>query len=105
MKIDKDIFIAYIKQTTGIDLIAEYKFHKTRKWRFDFVNLEHKLAIECDGAVWANGRHTRGSGYVGDMEKFNQAALYGFRVMKFQPKEMLTLSTAELIKNSCNTNN
>jgi very-short-patch-repair endonuclease len=105
MKIEKDIFIAYIKQTVNINLIAEYKFHKTRKWRFDFVCLEHKLAIECDGAVWANGRHTRGSGYVGDMEKFNQAALYGFRVLKFQPKEMLTLQTAELIKECCTNNN
>ena len=101
MKVDKYVFIAYIKQTVGIDLISEYKFHHTRRWRFDFVNLENKLAIECDGGVWANGRHTRGSGYIGDMEKFNQAALYGFRVLKFLPNEMLKLETAELIAKCC----
>lgn len=101
MIINNDIFIAYIKQETGIILVSEYKFHDTRKWRFDFASLEHKIAIECDGAVWSNGRHTRGSGYVGDMEKFNQAALYGFRVLKFQPKEMLTKNTAEIIKKAC----
>lgn len=77
----------------------EYKFHKTRKWRFDLAwplteiwrNVRHVetgsgVAIEIDGAVWTQGRHTRGSGYVKDMEKLNAAAELGWRVFRYSPQ-------------------
>ena len=61
----------------------EYRFHPTRKWRFDFAWPERRLACECEGATWVNGRHTRGAGYQNDCEKYNQAALTGWRVLRF----------------------
>ncbi|AUL97471.1 hypothetical protein FORC54_3326 [Vibrio vulnificus] len=36
-----------------------------------------------EGGTWANGRHTRGKGYAADCEKYNVAALEGWRVLRF----------------------
>lgn len=36
------------------------------------------------------GRHTRGSGFVKDMEKYNAAGLLGWRVFRFTPKQLKT---------------
>lgn len=69
------------------ELTAEYKFHPNRKWRFDYVMLDKMLAIEIEGGAWTGGRHTRGSGFVKDMEKYNAAAELGYRILRFTPAE------------------
>lgn len=78
--------------------LPEYRFDPSRKWRFDYAWPKDRVALEVDGAVWVQGRHTRGSGYVKDMEKFNAAAALGWQVLKVQPKELLTMKTIELIR-------
>ena len=77
---------------------TEYVFHKTRKWRFDFAWPEHKVALEVEGGAFAYGRHTRPSGFKKDMEKYNQACLYGWRVFRTLPENLCTLDLAELLK-------
>jgi len=62
---------------------SEYRFHPTRKWRFDFAFPDKKVAIECEGGVWTGGRHTSGSGYVGDTQKYNEAVILGWRVLRY----------------------
>ena len=59
-----------------------------RKWRFDyFFEWEGKrVAVECEGGVWSGGRHTRGGGYVGDMEKYMAAASVGVVVLRVTPE-------------------
>lgn len=64
----------------------EYKFHATRKWRFDFADPENKVAVEIDGGVFAGGRHTRGVGFRADCEKINAAAVLGWRVLRYVDK-------------------
>ena len=78
----------------------EYGFHATRKWRFDMAWDYHvfRLALEIEGGVWTGGRHTSGAGFVKDMEKYNEAAAIGWRVIRVQPKFLLTKDTALLIK-------
>ena len=63
--------------------IEEYQFHAPRRWRFDFAWIERKVACEIEGGTWAKGRHTRGIGYRNDCEKYNQATLDGWRVLRF----------------------
>jgi len=60
----------------------EYRFDPSRRWRFDFAYPDKKIAIECEGGIWANGRHNRGSGYVKDCEKYNTAAVLGWRIIR-----------------------
>ena len=62
--------------------VREFRFHPTRKWRFDFAWPENRISLEIDGATWTGGRHTRGSGYEADAEKLNEAAVLGWRVFR-----------------------
>lgn len=54
-----------------------------RKWRFDFFCDPHKLAVEVEGGTFRGGRHSRGTGMLYDMEKYNTATLCGIRVLRF----------------------
>jgi hypothetical protein len=68
---------------------AEYEFHATRKWRFDFAFLEpHWLAVEIDGGGWVQGRHSRGKGMRDDCEKLCEAICAGWRVMRVVPEQI-----------------
>lgn len=67
----------------------EFRFDPERRWRFDFAWPEYRLAVEVEGAVWAQGRHTRGSGYVKDLEKYNSAAKAGWLVLRFTTEQVL----------------
>lgn len=69
--------------------VEEYKFHPTRKFRFDFAWVEGKVAIEVDGGIWrgAAGGHTSGTGKMRDMEKDMLAQLDGWQVYRFAPNE------------------
>ena len=70
-------------QAIGQDFERELRFHPPRRWRFDFAIPDLKIAIECEGGTWTNGRHTRGAGFERDCEKYNQAAIDGWRVLRF----------------------
>ena len=63
----------------------EYRFHPTRRWRFDFAWPEHKLAVEVEGGLWIRGRHNRAKGYESDLQKYNEATLLGWRLLRFSP--------------------
>ena len=68
---------------------TEYKFHPHRRWRFDYANPELKIAVEQEGGVWISGRHNRGKGFLGDMEKYNAAIVMGWRVLRYPPDKMM----------------
>lgn len=63
--------------------VAEHRYHPTRKWRFDFAWPDRLVAVEIEGGAWTGGRHTRGSGFVKDCDKYNAAALLGWRVLRY----------------------
>jgi very-short-patch-repair endonuclease len=65
----------------------EWKFHPTRKWRFDFGWPEQKVAVEIEGGIWNQGAHVRAIHYMSDMEKYNAAAKLGWRVFRFTPQQ------------------
>jgi very-short-patch-repair endonuclease len=65
----------------GIKFEKEFKFHPTRRWRFDFL-LEGNIALEVEGATWSGGRHTRGSGFEKDAEKYAHALILGYKVLR-----------------------
>ena len=67
--------------------VAEHRFHPTRRWRFDWAFLDRLVALEVEGGVWQQGRHTRGSGFVKDIEKYNAAAALGWRIIRALPRK------------------
>jgi very-short-patch-repair endonuclease len=67
---------------------AEFRFHPTRRWRFDWAFRAESLAVEIEGGAWVGGRHTRGAGYVKDLEKYNCATLLGWRILRFTPQQV-----------------
>ena len=78
--------------------LTEHRFHPIRKWRFDYAWPEHRIALEVEGGVWVGGRHTSGAGFVKDMEKYNEAACVGWRIIRCQPRELCSIKTVDNIK-------
>lgn len=80
----------------------EYQFAAPRKWRFDFMlwndSPERAIGIEIEGGAFSRGRHTRGVGFINDMEKYNHAALLGWRVLRFTPDQVLKGEAIAFIK-------
>jgi very-short-patch-repair endonuclease len=64
----------------------EYPFAQLlgRRWRADFAYpAPIMLLIEVEGGTYSGGRHTTGSGYRKDAEKYNTASLMGYTVLRF----------------------
>ena len=100
---NSQIIARILATQSGVEWVQEYKFHPSRKWRFDYANDRLKIAIEVEGSVFTNGRHTRGTGFIADMEKYNQAVLLGWSLLRFTPDQMRKTATYELIRNLINT--
>lgn len=62
--------------------VREFKFHPTRKWRFDLAHPGHWIAVEVEGGVWRGGRHTSGVGFTADCEKYAEALIAGWAVLR-----------------------
>lgn len=66
----------------------EFKFHPTRRWKFDFYWPDIKVACEVEGGVWIRGRHNRPQGFISDCEKYSEAALMGICVIRVTEKHI-----------------
>lgn len=60
----------------------EYRFHHVRRWRFDLAWPELMVAAEVEGGTWSKGRHVRGGGFEKDCEKYAEALLLGWKVLR-----------------------
>mgnify|MGYP003628050189 FL=1 len=76
--------------------VAEHRFAAPRRWRFDWAWPEDMLALEVDGGVWTRGRHTRGAGFLRDIEKLNAAAIAGWSVLRTTPDHVQTQGLADV---------
>jgi len=83
----------------GLHFAKEQRFCE-RMWRFDYVLYRHedakdaelsclRIAVEIEGGIWMRGRHTRGKGYQSDLDKYNEATMRGFRVLRFSTEDVL----------------
>lgn len=90
------------KNVFPISLILEkeFRFHDKRRWKFDFAMPDLKIAIEIEGGVYTNGRHTRGVGYEKDCEKYNTALLHGWKVFRLT-SSLCNLESVQSIVNYC----
>jgi very-short-patch-repair endonuclease len=91
-------FLYYWRAINGPPLTPEYRFDPKRRYRLDFAYVPAKVAIECEGGTWTQGRHSRGNGYTQDCIKYNLATADGWRIFRLtsdmlanNPYEHLTL--------------
>lgn len=82
----------------GVECVKEYKFYKSRRWRFDYALPAYKIALEVEGGVWTGGRHINPKGFLGDMQKYNTATLLGWRVFRTVPDRLFSSQTISLIR-------
>ena len=71
----------WLQAAYGESFQAEYRFHPTRKWRFDYGWPEIKVAVEFDG-LFGGGAHTSINMVAKDSEKMNEAAILGWIVIR-----------------------
>jgi len=74
----------------SVPLVREYKFSLTRKWKFDFAHVGKLVAIEIEGGHWSGGRHVRGKGFENDCEKYLEATLAGWTVVRLTSNQINT---------------
>lgn len=62
--------------------VPEYRFHPTRRWRFDFAWPDKLIAVEVEGIGGPRSRHLSWRGFQEDTEKYNAAAIMGWCVLR-----------------------
>lgn len=75
-------------KSENIKFKKEYKFDKSRKWRFDFAIIEKKIAIEIEGGIFTKGRHVSPKGFLNDIEKYNSATAKGWRLFRLPAHDL-----------------
>src|SRR5690606_23296813 len=96
----KDAFIRFIEMELGLEVWPEFHFSIERNYRLDYAIPKYKIAIEVDGGIWMKGNsgHSSGTGIKRDMEKGNLLQHLGWKLLKFEPNELMTSSTIRSIK-------
>lgn len=93
-----DLFTTLVKSELRADCVKEFRFHPTRKWRFDYAIPTAKIAIEVEGGVWTGGRHTSPKGFLNDMEKYNTATIMGWRLLRTIPDRLCSNETLQMVR-------
>lgn len=81
----EDRLEATLKRAGVREFVRELVFAKPRRWRFDFAWPDLLVAVEVEGGIWIRGAHSRGRGYEANCEKYNEAALRGWKVLRVTP--------------------
>lgn len=71
----------HVKAMRLPDPVREFRFHPTRRWRFDLAWPQALVALEIHGGEFIQGKHNRGLGMAKDFEKLNTAQLDGWLVL------------------------
>lgn len=93
-----EVMLSLQLKASKIAFEREFQFHESRKWRADFHLVGKKTLIEVEGGIWSGGRHTRGKGYIGDMEKYNSATMLGYQVIRFSTEQVKSGKAIEQIE-------
>jgi hypothetical protein len=79
------LFVSMFKSSGDLNRClcqAEYRFHPVRRWRFDWAFPDQKIAIEWEGITSFKSGHLTLGGYTANCEKYNWAAILGWKVIR-----------------------
>lgn len=80
--------------------VAEFRFDASRKWAFDYAWPSELVALEVEGGIYGRGKpcpvcnrrppgaHSSIARLLSDMEKYNAAAVAGWRVLRVTPNQL-----------------
>jgi very-short-patch-repair endonuclease len=92
------VFMALLERSNVPEPVREHRFDERRRWRLDFAWPEFKVALEVEGGAWTRGRHTRGAGFLADIEKYNAATAQGWRILRTTPSDLISADTIRTIQ-------
>jgi hypothetical protein len=81
-------FLLQLKAAKIEPPVSEYRFAPPRRWRFDLAWPAHMTALEIEGGIWKYGRHNRPGGFLRDAEKYNEAAILGWKVIRVTHQQL-----------------
>lgn len=93
--------LAFQLDAVGLKYLREWVFAPPRKFRLDFF-IAPDLAVECDGAVFTGGRHSRGAGILKDCEKYALIAAKGMRLVRVTPQHVKSGEALDWISKAIN---
>ena len=93
-------FALYWRGLCGPELQREFVFHPERKWRADFAHVESRTLIEIEGGIYVEGggRHDRSAGFIADAEKYLEAFLAGWSVVRLTSAQITAPNIERLIR-------
>lgn len=86
----------------GVRYCKEYKFHDRRKWRLDYALPDYMIALEYEGIYGPKSRHLTVGGYRKDVEKYNEAALYGWTLLRFTHDHLASGEALNILERAIN---
>jgi len=74
-------FETWVLPLLDVQPVAQYRFHKVRRWLFDYAWPDRHIAVEINGGQWSphGGRHNTDA----DREKLNAASAGGWLVFRY----------------------
>ena len=76
--------VELIFQALGVDIVREYRFHETRKWRWDWALPAIKVCFEYQGLNFGHGGasgHQTIKGIVGENHKYSEGSIAGWCII------------------------
>lgn len=99
-----EVEMSAIRAAAGEPTIAELpirslRFDQERRWRFDFAWPARMIAAEVESSTAAQKSAAL---YRNELEKYNTAALLGWRVFRFSPQDVKKGRALELLRLALN---
>lgn len=103
----EDEFLLHIRAHKLPEPEREYRFHPTRRWRFDFAWPNQKFAVEIEGITHYGknkngsmklGRHQTAKGLEADCEKYGEAMKLGWSVYRCTQNMVKQGAAIEMVK-------
>lgn len=97
-RLNPEIEFAFQLTVSDINYFREFLFHEGRKWRADFYIPRGHILVEIEGGIYTGGRHVRPVGFQKDVEKYNQATIDGYRVLRGTSSDVVSGRLLEWVK-------
>lgn len=83
--------------------VREHVFCGHRNWAFDYAWPDLMVALELEGGTFIGGRHSTGAGMRADMEKYNEAQIRGWCVLRCETKAARSARILGVLRRAMNT--